>query len=533
MKYKYILLLFSAFITLSSVSYSMPPHPDVVDQYKRDGKLKTLMNRVESISSRLNKNSPVKAFPAAGVRRVPVLLVSYAEPYDSASAPFLLDGDTGDDNFPAYAFIMTITVFLMLMLKLVSGRKDYALKQLTPVYISLFVFFISCGIDKKEEDNGFPTDSSVYSEFLNGETASVRKYYQDMSRGNLDLEFDIYGPVKVSKTWDYYGENNSDGADLHDADLAAEALRLLVSKYASVDFRIYNHDGDNLIDAVIIVHEGPGEESNAAIEDLIWSSQWDLASSGLGPVNTGDGVAFNVYTMQPEYTFARGDSSMGVFAHEFGHVLGLPDIYDTSRATNGTGDWSLMASGSWKGTGTVNDGTAPAPLLAWERFKAGGSSWVTITELTSADNQVIQNIDTSGEVFKVLLDSTTGAEQYLVLEGKVQSVSGSWYVAGTGVLVTHVHEGVINRFTPLDEVNAGDGRVHGLNILEADGNDLWSKTNPGTAGDLYVAGKSITNAIIYNDNVNYTLSSSASTVDINDFVQTSLSPFSMTFDVVP
>jgi len=533
MKYKYIFLFFSAFITVSSVLYSMPPHPDVVDQYKKDGKLNTLMKRVESINSRLNKNSPVKAFPAAGERRVPVLLVRYAEPYEAASNPLLLNGNTGDNNFPAYAFIITAAVFFMLMLKQFSVKRDYALKSVIPAYISLFVFFMSCGIDKKDEDDGFPTDPSDYSEFLNGETESVRKYYQDMSRGNLNLEFDIYGPVKVSKTWNYYGENNSDGDDLHDADLAAEALRLLVSKYSSVDFRIYNYDGDNLIDAVIIIHEGPGEESNAAKEDLIWSSQWDLASAGLGPVNTGDGVAFNVYTMQPEYTFTRGDSSMGVFTHEFGHVLGLPDVYDTSGATNGAGDWSLMGSGSWKGAGGTNDGTAPAPLLAWERFKAGGSAWVTITALTSANNQIIQNIETSGEVFKVMLDSTSGMEQYLVLEGKVQSASGEWYVAGTGVLVTHMHEGVIGKFTPLDAVNAGDGRVHGLNILEADGNDLWSKANQGTAGDLYAAGKSITNAIIYNDNINYTLSSSASTIGINDFVQTSINPFNMTFDVVP
>jgi M6 family metalloprotease-like protein len=308
-----------------------------------------------------------------------------------------------------------------------------------------------------------------------------------MSRNNLNLTFDIYGPVTVSKSWDYYGENDSvTGYDLRPRELVSEALRLLVSKYPSVDFKIYDNDNDTFIDAVIIIHQGPGEEVKTFIKSLIWSHQWELSS----PVSTGDGVSFKVYTIQPEYTHNPGDSSMGVFAHEFGHVLGLPDLYDTENATDGVGIWSLMSAGAWMGPAGASDGTTPAPLLAWERFKLGGTDWVTITTVSADSSNIsIDDIEASpGAVFKVSLDA--GTDQYLLIEGKVQSSSAGWYVPGTGILISHIHGNVISNYSSTNKVNAGLTRVHGVNIIEADGaGDLWVPLGDrGAAGDLYTSG---------------------------------------------
>ncbi len=69
---------------------------------------------------------------------------------------------------------------------------------------------------------------------------------------------------------------------------------------------------------------------------------------------------------------SAGDSTIGVFCHEFGHVLGLPDMYDTTYETHGVGDYSIMANGSWLGP---NDGDVPAPFLAWEKAFLG---WLTV-----------------------------------------------------------------------------------------------------------------------------------------------------------
>jgi len=543
--FKSIILI--AFISLSVKLNAMPPHPDMIDKYRNDGQLKLLMNRLNSINTRMNMNSPLKAFSPNGVRKVPVLLVSYSTPYGASSNLFLSIRNVKMQSIPVYVIFLIFMVTLSVMLKRYGGKNSAVLKPFATVYLFLFIFLVSCGISKEDDDDEEDsfTDKAVYSRLLNGDTASdlsVRKYYQDMSNNNLNLVFDFYGPVKVSKSWDYYGKNSA-GNDMHPGELVSEALRLMVSKYTSVDFSMYDNDNNGEIDAVIIIHEGPGEEASGGA-DTIWSHQWDLTSAavsgdGNGPVNAGNGDLFNIYTIQPEYTSTKGDSSIGVFVHEFGHVLGLPDLYDTSVSpnTHGVGDWSLMASGSWKGPVT-NDGTTPAPLLAWERLKAGGTGankWITITTLGAVTGQPIGNIETTKTVFKIVLDATAGQEQYLLIEGKQSSTSTQWYVPGPapagGILISHIHEGVIGQYTVTDEVNAGDSRVHGVNIVEsAGGNDLWSMPgNSGNLSDLYTAG-GITNAIIYTDNTNYTIVTSSTTIDINTSMITP-SPLSMTFDV--
>jgi len=524
-------LFLTAFISVSFELNAMPPHPDAVDQSLKDGQLKSLMNRVESINNKQNMNSPQKTFPSSGQRRLPVLLVNYASSYQASVDFSLFFTDLKKGNMLFYSlFLLSISVLSFAIRKTAISNNALP-KPLVPVCLILFVFTVSCGVEDEKKEIVFATDPSVYSGILNGDELSVRRYYQDMSNNTLNLTFDIYGPVKVSKSWDYYGKNVSDN-DSHPGELASEAIRLMVSKYSSANFSVYDNDSDGSVDAVIIIHEGPGEEVKASITGLIWSHQWDLHSAnssgdGEGPVYT-DGVFFNVYTMQPEYTNDRGDSSMGVFAHEFGHVLGLPDLYDTTNQTYGVGNWSLMASGAWKGPGVLNDGTTPSPLLAWERFKLGGSSWLTVTELTTAGTQLIENVETSHVVYKLVLDPASGQEQYLLVEGKNASTPVQWYVAGSGILISHIHEGVISYFTGSNTVNAGDNRIHGVNIVEADGNsNLWNKTISADSGDLYIPLKSITIAKKYND-LAYSLSTEDTSVSITNIKST---PWS--FDYTP
>ena len=71
------------------------------------------------------------------------------------------------------------------------------------------------------------------------------------------------------------------------------------------------------------------------------------------------------YTMQPE------NGGLGVFAHEYGHDLGLPDNYDTSGGDNGTGFWDLMSAGSYLGPGVEDLGARPGDMTAWDKFQLG------------------------------------------------------------------------------------------------------------------------------------------------------------------
>lgn len=519
---------FTLFLFFSVQLAAMPPHPDMIEQYKKSGNIKSLMNTIDAMNVKMNLNSPLKSFSSSGERKVPVLLVRYAASYGAAPGLFL--SVSYSEMGGSWINILFAAALVILIS---SGVRKYSIqKRLVPVFMTIVIPALSCGVERDDFTYDSVMNPVFYSSLLNGSSQSdlsLKKYYRDMSNGNLNLTFDVYGPVTVSKPWYYYGKNSSSG-DMYPGELAGEALRLMVSKYSTVDFSKYDNDGSGDVDAVIIIHEGMGEEAGGG-SDTIWSHQWDLTSAavsgdGNGPVNAGGGVIFNIYTMQPEYTKVKGDSSIGVFAHEFGHVLGLPDLYDTGGYTNGAGDWSLMASGSWKGPVT-DDGTTPAPLLAWERYRAGGASWVNIISITATTAlNSIDDIEVSGEVYKVNLDLSSG--QYLIIEGKTQSTSTQWYVAGTGVLITHIHETVISTYTQADTVNSGSGRVHGVNIIEADGTeDLWAMPgDKGTAADLYISGVEIADAIKYDTLVD--LSSTATGIRVYNFSSTTLP---MTFDV--
>ncbi len=236
-----------------------------------------------------------------------------------------------------------------------------------------------------------------YSNLLNADNSvSVKKYYQDMSQNLLNLNFTVVGPYTVSKPSVYYGANstmttNINGNsysvtyDAHPAELAGEAVDLAASN--GINFTPYDNDGDGIVETVMIIHSGPGEEIGLQ-DNAIWSQSWDLdkatnLNDGSGP-RVYNGKTINGFTIEPEFTFAAGDSGIGVFAHEFGHKLGLPDLYDVSYETSGVGDWSLMSSGAW--LGPQNNGEMPAPLLAWEKVYLG---WISID---TADSTLVKNI---------------------------------------------------------------------------------------------------------------------------------------------
>ena len=147
----------------------------------------------------------------------------------------------------------------------------------------------------------------------------------------------------------------------------------------------YDFDGDGnfdepdgYIDHFQSVHAGEGEEAGGGVlgTDAIWSHRWYaffnlIGAAGpafnmLGGVQVGDSSFWiGDYTIEPE------NGGVGVFAHEFGHDLGLPDLYATQGGENSTAFWTLMSSGSWLSDGTVDIGSRPGHLGAWEKFQLG------------------------------------------------------------------------------------------------------------------------------------------------------------------
>ncbi|MFJ1736209.1 immune inhibitor A domain-containing protein [Streptomyces sp. NPDC088254] len=229
-------------------------------------------------------------------------------------------------------------------------------------------------------------------------TESLKKYYEKQSSGRYSVDGEVTDWVKVPYNEARYGSNAAttgawyavqDGVNAWVAqreaagDTAAE-IKAELAEYDQWDRYDFDGDGDfnepdGYIDHFQIVHAGEDESAGGGAqgEDAIWAHRWyafgtGAGSSGpdtnkLGGTEIGDtGVWVGDYTIQPE------NGGLGVFAHEYGHDLGLPDEYDTSGSgENSTGFWTLMSSGSWLGTGKNSIGDLPGDMNAWDKLQLG------------------------------------------------------------------------------------------------------------------------------------------------------------------
>ncbi|WP_353353913.1 immune inhibitor A domain-containing protein [Intrasporangium sp. DVR] len=195
---------------------------------------------------------------------------------------------------------------------------------------------------------------------------------------------DVQSPLGGNAVW-YFLKDAVNG--WYDAQIAAGKTPAEINAYLKTfdvwDRYDYNGNGnfdepDGYIDTFQSVHAGEGNEAGGGVlgDAAIWSHSWyafygDMGDTGpdfnkLGGIRIGDSdIWVGKYTIQPE------NGGVGVFTHEYGHDLGLPDLYDTSGGENGTGFWTLMSSGSWLGDGTEDIGSKPSHMGAWEKFQLG------------------------------------------------------------------------------------------------------------------------------------------------------------------
>ena len=238
-----------------------------------------------------------------------------------------------------------------------------------------------------------------YQEMFFGAGESMTTAYREMSSGRYTVSGDTSDWVKVPYNEASYGQTESqadmtrfiqDGASAWyehqkasgktDAEIAA-----YLQQFDQWDRFDYDEDGnfnepDGYIDHFQAVHAGEGEEAGAP-EWTIWSHRWAVGQrSGGGPSwNRNGGVQIgNTGFWIRDYTTEPENGGLGVFAHEFGHDLGLPDLYDTSGGENGTGFWTLMSSGSWLGHGQDSIGTSPNHMGAWEKLQLGWLDYTTV-----------------------------------------------------------------------------------------------------------------------------------------------------------
>ncbi len=312
---------------------------------------------------------------------------------------------------------------------------------------------------------------------------SVKKYFEDQSRGKFSPQFDLYGIYTLSSNRATYGGNDSYGNDKGVAKMVGEACQL--AEKAGINWKDYDNDGDGECDVVIVVYAGVGEaQAYNVVPNAVWPCQWLLSDAnqyGDGPGKlTFDGVGIDKFAVFNETRGSNDNGTkldgIGTFCHEFSHCLGLPDFYDTEYSGKyfGMGNWSLLDGGCYN-----DDGDTPCGYTAYEKEFMG---WMKLSTPEPNKQYTLQAITNSdAEAYKVVNDNASN--EYYVLENR--QLSG-WdaYLPSHGMQVTHVtysagawENNVVNNYA-----------LQRMTIIPADGKLLMSggaASETDMKGDLY------------------------------------------------
>ncbi|WP_026693182.1 immune inhibitor A domain-containing protein [Peribacillus kribbensis] len=265
---------------------------------------------------------------------------------------------------------------------------------------------------KPDQTDNYYTDYNTkhYEDMIFGENGvkgpkgenlvSQKQFYEEQSGGTYTVEGQAYGWLKVPGTAAFYGADRTEGQGgghdnvtpggakqlVKDTYAAAQAAGIPLKDYDLEDPHDLDGDGnfwepDGLVDHLQIIHSGMGQEAGGGAQgdNAIWSHR---SAVFYDPDGLGAGVpGFYDYTMMPE------DGASGVFSHEYGHDLGLPDEYDTiySGAGEAIEYWSIMAAGSWAGK---IPGAEPTGFSPWAKayFQSTlGGKWTKPTQVNLGD----------------------------------------------------------------------------------------------------------------------------------------------------
>ena len=283
-----------------------------------------------------------------------------------------------------------------------------------------------------------------YDRFCNGDGVSdlysgagsygaVSEYFRDQSDGGFTPHFSVMGPVTLSMTYRYYGQNWDGVTDVNVDDFYEEAVEM-AGMECGVDWSDFDNDGDGVVDMVMFLFAGKGEsESEDRDEDAIWPCE----NEDGGWVG---GVRFGCFACCNE-TFGGVADGIGIMCHEMSHALGLPDFYDVNYVAFGMDYWDLMDAGNY-----CNDGYTPCGYSAYERDFMGWRSLKTL------------NLDAGGEITLYPMSSDEGCgyritckddpDRFYILENR-QNVEWDRYI-GYGSDDYGLHHGLLVTYVDYD-----------------------------------------------------------------------------------
>ncbi len=328
-------------------------------------------------------------------------------------------------------------------------------------------------------------------------TGTMTDFYKEISYGRFEVNGQVL-PFKTLKNRRSFYTSTCNGLcpQARVPDMLKETLTL----NAGLDWGRFDNDGpdgkpnsgddDGFVDFVAFVQPNVGGECGA--NPHIWSHRFSLSGWNVKPFVTksaksgGGTIMVDDYVIMPSKACdGKTMIQIGVFAHEFGHAFGLPDLYDTdddNGVSEGAGNWCLMAAGSWGGDG--NSPQRPAHMSVWAKTFLG---WVLPSLQTGPlPSASIKDVETNPAAIKVPISTT----QYYLIENR-QKIRFDDTLPIGGLLVWKINDTAVNAGLPTNQVNANESN-QGVELVEADGRtDLDSAANRGDDGDPFPGSRGV------------------------------------------
>ncbi len=341
-----------------------------------------------------------------------------------------------------------------------SSQKVYPLKG-APKSLVILVNFNDKSFVTNAPGTAFTNLLNQTGYSANGGTGSAKDYFNDNSMGNFSPQFDVVGPYNLSNPMSYYGGNDTSGSDKNPRQMVIDACGL--ASTAGVDFSQYDTDGDGIVDNIFIYYAGYNEAEGGSA-NTVWPHRWTLANYS----TKFNGKIIFDYACTSELRGSSGSNMCGVgtFCHEFGHVLGLDDMYNTdgNYTYNTLSSWDIMDYGPY-----LNSGRTPPAYSAYERFYL---NWLTPVELKSPKIVTLDTLTTSNKAYLIsqngnhnLSGTNPSPVEFFLVENR-QNKGWDTYLPGHGLLATHIY---YNSTTWANNTPNNTASAMGVDIFEADG----------------------------------------------------------------
>jgi M6 family metalloprotease-like protein/uncharacterized repeat protein (TIGR02543 family) len=248
----------------------------------------------------------------------------------------------------------------------------------------------------------------------------------------VTVQGDVFGWYRLPYPKSYYGRDclGIDDSDCSGSDtswrIASDAVQ---AAQHDVNFTSYDY--------FVFVHSGYGQESTGVKEDV-----WSVTYLG-GIWVQARGKSLNRFSIDPEFE-AGGASPLGVYAHEFAHQLGVPDLYNTQTGRSIVGPWTLMDAGLWNGN---PPGASPAHMDSWCKIQLGwiNGPMVVIANSATLSDYTIDPAESPSDnihVVQIPVSSSLPSSKYYLVEVR-QQIGFDSALPSVGVLILYVDETAI------------------------------------------------------------------------------------------